>query len=1434
MVLGLAFVLHTISTICAAVLLLSLGIRPWKLRSSPLRGARSWRGSFKSAPGILLLAILTSYWNDFLRLDIQYKPDLWVSLLVSGLTILGLSLRLFHDEQYSHKSSHHVVLYLCVSILCDAIYLTLPVRAATCTNTSYPVLLRCCIHLVFLILECSAKISANSSVGKRQSPEELHGVLGRVLFTWINSILLQGYRNTLVDQDLPPLSQDMKPEVTRKAILHAWTQRAKPETDRTLPLVLMTCFKTQFFAAIIPRLLLIAFRYSQPILIKQSIRYVASYLPGSGVGNGYWLILAAVTIYLGRALSTSIYQRSINKLKLMTRSALIGLIHDKTMKSPSIAYDNGQAITLMNTDAESLDGLAEMAHETWAQVVEVLIGIILLANDVGWIWPLPLCLIYLCSHMSRYVAKHLQPRQEAWNHATQNRMAATSSVISSMKAVKMLGFQDKLTRRIQELRKEELSVASKQRWIVVYNIASANALGIFSPAITLIFFALLSAARGRDLDAETAFSTITLLGLITHPANMVMTIVPRAVGAFTGLKRIQAFLLQPSLHDSRGTLLSSARNKMPRDPVSGRLTKARPAIQIRQLNIGYKQPILEDVNIEIATGSFNIISGSTGSGKSTLMRAILGEVVPARGSISLSTRRIAYCSQRPWLPNGTIRETISGVTKDFDEVWYHEVTNLCCLRYDFDSLPYGDQTQIGSRGLNLSGGQRQRVALARALFERCDILLLDDTFSGLDGETEQSVFENLFGTTGLTRRLKTTVVLVSNSSQYFQLADNIVVLGERRVIDQGSWQDIKAKASSIAKFSSSSIVKENAVLSANFDKLSAQVRAKDEIEVDLRRHTGDPALYGYYFSFIGFTNLGILITTTAIYDFFITVPPYWLRLWIEVGGRDSAFYIWGLLFLSFMSWSSTSTMAWCLLIRLAPQSGSRLHRRLLRIVTSAPLSYFSQTENGSILNRFSQDIQIIDKQLPSALSTVIVQILKLLMQIIILCMAEKWLAGYLPVCVIVVYIVQKVYLRTSRQLRFLELQSQAGVFSSFLESIEGLETIRSLGWSEFVVQDNIFRVDRFQRAGYLLLCLQQWLNIVLDLLAAAVTISVVAIAVALRGRVSGAQVGIALNLMLVVNTTLLKFVLGWTELETSISSIARLKSLEISIPSEGREAKSLEPLEKWPFKGHVEFKDITASYLSSSTALRNVSLSIPAGQKLIVCGRTGSGKSTLLLTLLRLLDLKSGKIEVDGIDIKGVDIDVLRRRCFISASQDPLLLSNETLRFNVDPDISVSDETVIDILIKAGLWRHFVTRKMHPGEKTVPATHIPALDEHHILDRKLSLFQELSVGQCQLFALCRTLVKAASLRRSGLKPVILLDEVTSSLDSVTESTMYRIIDNEFTQKGHTVIIVAHRLGALQENTVIGRDAVVLMEDGKLLEVIQDLRPETFQRIGKME
>lgn len=226
-------------------------------------------------------------------------------------------------------------------------------------------------------------------------------------------------------------------------------------------------------------------------------------------------------------------------------------------------------------------------------------------------------------------------------------------------------------------------------------------------------------------------------------------------------------------------------------------------------------------------------------------------------------------------------------------------------------------------------------------------------------------------------------------------------------------------------------------------------------------------------------------------------------------------------------------------------------------------------------------------------------------------------------------------------------------------------------------------------------------------------------------------------------------------------------------------------------------------------------MTIHAGEKVTICGRTGSGKSSLLLSLLKMVDLQSGDIELDGVNIASIPPNFLRQRCFVTISQDTLLLNNETLRFNLNPDEHlINDHTVINILRRLNLWRHFIPstttqpsfRDQGDNNKRPTTTTATASS---ILNRELSTFPSLSAGQAQLFALCRGILKAEALRSDGgARPVVLLDEITAVLDASAEAAVQEVVETEFVGKGHTVIVVSHRVG-------IGGARVVRMRDGKL-------------------
>ncbi|KAF4922595.1 ABC transporter atnG [Colletotrichum viniferum] len=1402
---------QAISAAASAVFLLLSPFWLWKLRQESIKVVPGHRGYVTLVIAVLLALVQIFFGGTRASLVSEFGIGQFAAI-ASFLACILLCPLLFLEHSRSVRPSNLGIIYLLVSLACDATEFWLAYEGGKLYNDDalYMSTANLALKLVLIFAGSRGKASILRNTGEQSSPEELCGVLSRTFFWWINPILARGNKFVLSIDSLPSLHTELSSEVLRRRALRCWDQRAKPETKITLPRVLVSSLWSHFLAPIIPRLSLIIFRYAQPVLISTVIRYLNSSSVESSQ-TGYQLIVMASIVYIGLAVSSALYFNRLNRLQVMIRGALVGLINNKSLTQQSVGYDDAKAITLMSTDAENVGQSARQFHETWAQIIEVFIGTVMLARQVGWACVVPFVMIFFCSRMSKYLAQNLQSKQKDWNEATQKRLALTTSMLSSTKGLKMLGVTNYAAELVQHLRKQELEMASRVRWMMVAYNASANALGLFAPIVTLMVFVIVASInkKGQYLDTETAFTTTALLGLVTHPTNMIMTIIPQAVGSLAGFQRIQDYLLQPPRSDSRVLLRES----------DDGTTEAAPAIVIQRVVIqpnASKPPILSNVDVEVARGSLVMCSGPVGCGKSALAKALIGEIPISSGTISLSSKRIGYCAQSPWLPGGTFKEAICGFLPE-DQSWYEEVIQLCCLKEDLEALSTGDQTMIGSRGLNLSGGQRQRVALARALYARCNIMLLDDSFSALDGKTERQIVDNLIGSEGYFKKAGVTAFIITNSTSYFKLADQLLILGNGSVAYKGTWDDLAQKPGEILKFNDDESHDQNSVQEVKMDKTVLKQKLKVEEGIsDLSRAAGNFSLYGYYITAVKLRNFLLLLLCTAGNAFFATFPQYWLQKWTSAPNSETWFYAGGYVLCSFLAWCSTNGSMSSTWLLIAPHSGMELHRRLLGTVIDAPLSFFSNTDIGVTLNRFSQDIQLVDRQLPPAILSL--TIFKLIVQTALLFSAQKMMTLAFPLVVVAIYIVQRVYLRTSRQLRLLDLESQSAVYSSFLESLDGLATIRAFGWEKQVENANIRSLDKSQQPAYILFCLQRWLCIVLDLIVAAIATSLIAFAVLMNGTTTAGQIGMALNLVLVVNSTLLSFVSAFTNLEVSLGAISRLKNLEEQTPKEDKPGEDYVPELSWPSAGVVEINDVTVAYNSEAVALQNVNVKVSGGQQLIICGRTGSGKSTLLLALLRLLDVSSGSIKLDGVDLSLVPRSLIREDCFITVCQDPFILDQTSLRFNLNPISMVgwrglADFLVIDVLQRTGLWSHFKS-----GESEITPS-----EAKDILDTSMSSLPQMSTGQTQLFALSRAILQKAvdcteasamGGRHPG-KKILLLDEATASLDPETEAAMGRIIHEEFTAQGHTVIAISHRLGGLAENMREGQDAVALLSNGRI-------------------
>ncbi|KAJ5721180.1 ATP-binding cassette transporter [Penicillium malachiteum] len=1234
--------------------------------------------------------------------------------------------------------------------------------------------------------------SLDQNTRESLTTEEGAGLLSQVFFFWVLPMLKQGYLNTLTLHSLPEIHSKLRPETLRQKLLGAWTARSKPVTKWKLPLLLLHSLKIAFLSPILPRLSLIVFRYLQPIFISLAINFVRN----SSSGDGFYLVLYATVIYMGLAVSAAIYQHRVNQLQIMIRAGMISLIHDHSLKVPIRSSDGSEALTLVGIDIESIESSGEIFHETWAQLFEVIIGTFILTARVGWLAFLPLIIIFGCSRMSVYVARNLEGKQKDWNLATQKRIAVITSTLSGIKSLKMLGMEDAIQTQISYLRKQELHTSKGMRWILVAYNASANALGIFAPVATLIIYATL--LHGEEpIQAGEVFSSLALLAMVTHPANMVMTLAPRAVAVMANFARVQSYLTKPPIEDSRQCTAEhhihqfASVNNVTIKSASGTLA------------------ILQNVSLDMGKDELLLCVGAVGSGKTTLAMALLGEATPSSGIIQVSSKQIAYCAQEPWLPTASICDIISGEAVDLNSEWYNTVIDACGLFPDFKKLPDGDKTMIENNGINLSGGQKQRIALARAIYSRYKFLVLDDPFSALDKNVRDHVINGLFGSGELLKRMGATLFLTSNSTTLYRFAEKVVSLKDSMAYTQVSFGEEDPKAFSTTPLSIETSSGSDRITISNGSNRSSQTHRSNDAAKGIPQRPDDTAVYGFYLNSVGHLNALLMTFCTATYSFTLTFSHYILKWAIEAPPEDLRLYMCFYAAISGIAWIATNGTMWSTQIKIAIRSGEMLHAQLLDRILRTPLAYFTETQVGVTLNRFSQDISLIEKQLPPAFANLNTQIFKLLAQVLLILSVQPLMTATVPICFIFVYLIQRIYLRTSKQLRFLDLESKSLIYTTLLDTVNGASTIRAFGWQKKFQQKLDQALHISQKPSYLLLCLQCWLRVVLDFLIALIAITLIAIAIGSRDTTTGADIGLALNLIIVANTTLLKLVQSWASLDTSLGAVSRLKSVQDSLSIEDEDRETLDPGPQWPLSGNTLIENISVSYSSSSTdlALRNISLRITAGQKVMIMGRTGSGKSTLMLSLLKLLNPREGRIEIDGLDIAGISSRAMRRRGIIAVPQDGFNIPTATLRLNLDPYHTSSQETIIRALKRTQLWERLSSVSLHEIHE--------GPDENweitRILDMPMSSFLPLSTGQLQLFALSRMLLRVWS--EVQTKPIVILDEASSSLDPATESILHGILVEDLSS--HTVVMIAHKVDGIVSAMRPGHDKVVTILDGQL-------------------
>ncbi|KAE8153728.1 P-loop containing nucleoside triphosphate hydrolase protein [Aspergillus avenaceus] len=1198
-------------------------------------------------------------------------------------------------------------------------------------------------------------------VGKPSS-EERRGIVERSLLTWIVPVFAHGYRHTFTSATMPLVD----PRLTTCRL----KETAITDLDKSLVYGLVELHWRDLLAPVLPRACYLGLTLAQAFLVERATALVSNSEATQRAKNA--VVGAYVLVYLGLAVTYSLYRQNAVRAAVAMRASLTDFVFQRLSHLDSAVELAGSATTLVSADIERIQfGMREI-HEVWANLIATVIALYLIERSIGVAMVTALGISIVCMAGVLLVSVAGSQAQKQWFEATEARVAQVVKILAEFKSIKMMGYTAGLLRSLTAARLHEVRRSQKFRAFVIVVATLAQAATALVPALGVATYVLLhNSGDGQVMSASLAFGTLTLFTILTSSIGQLFDSVFGTVTAFGCISRVQDTCTKHYRVDPRQT---SNPGETPHTSVAMNHARAK-----------YDESghdVIQNANFDIKPGMIVRVVGPIASGKSTLLKMILGEVRYCAGEVTVSDKIIGYCDQNPWLNNVSIRDNITGPAP-FDPERYAEAIRICALETDLETMPGGDACLCFGNGTTLSGGQKARIGLARAIYARPRILVLDDCLSGLDANTEHLVLENLVGVRGFLKEHSITTFLVSSSRKPLPRSIATLTLEpDGPVLTEGRSSHQQHVPSALIHDSKTA---QGAHGGEFGDEKETDTRLSIEENGDALegyQQSGELALYVVFVKVAGAFGLMIFVFLLAIFIVGITYPQIYLDTWVTRAPAEQhrSIYILTGIYLGLSGVALCAFSAACVLFTLgiAPRISITFHSLLAKALLSAPLSLLATTDRGSITNRFAQDLAIIDQEVPLAFIGTVLVFLQLLAGCVTLIIGSHYAGIAIPFLLGVVYCIQSAYLPTSSQLRLLDLEAKAPIVSLFVRSVEGLATIRAFGWLNHTQIQSRRYVIASQVPFYLLATAQNMLSLVLDLVTAALAIIVISISAVSHDN----GLGLALYSIVGLGTSTKLLISQWTELETSLGAMRRINNFAENTPSEVSSYRSTAPPHGWPSKGTVDFRDVSLAYSETMPpVISKLNLKIEAGWKVGICGRTGSGKSTLVSSILGLVHIRQGSIMIDDQNMSVLEPEALRSSITV-VPQNAVLLpvdvrTNLTLGA-VDPP---SDERIIALLEEYGLYERFRKRE--------------GLDTLMVDDL-------LSQGERQIFCIVR-----AILHKSHL---VLLDEPTSRADSSTQEIIDSAVLKGF--DGSTVLYVAHRLEILTQF-----DRVLVMDKGRIAE-----------------
>ncbi|KAK9710865.1 Transporter of the ATP-binding cassette (ABC) [Basidiobolus ranarum] len=755
------------------------------------------------------------------------------------------------------------------------------------------------------ISEHIKRASKPPTKGLTPSPEETASILSLTTFSWMNDLIYKGYRKSIQFEDIYDLQREEKSGYMCKK----FNEERLKFPNRGLAYRLIYFFRKQLWVQLAYSNFIILFTFTGPYFLKKILDYL-EHPESHSREMAYLYVFGLLFGYVMLSIVTSQASWIGYKIENSLKAIIIGEVYSKSLRRQDISTtaeesaeeedvaDLGKITNLMAIDADKIAEICAFLDSLYTLPMQIIFTVVFLYQVLGWSAIGGTLAIGLSLPLNYYLVSKWAEIQDNLMSATDKRIAVINEVLQGIRIIKFFAWEQRFKSRIDESRAKELAVLKKRLQCWMYS----GTLWFTTPAlVTVVAFYTYTNIANQHLTASVAFTSLALFKALQGPLDILPDIVSSIMQAKVSVDRVEKFLNEP---ESKKYEIQSS-NAKSMDPTIG--FKNATISWLESSNIKESSFSLKNISVVFPVGQLSIIAGPTGSGKSSMLMGLLGEMDLLEGSIYTPKRTnrrnsigsyhtgIAYVAQQAWLQNDTIKNNIL-FGQPLEEARYNEVIEACALTRDLEILEAGDETEIGEKGIALSGGQKQRISLARAVYSKARHVLMDDCLSAVDAHTAKHLFQKCI--MGKLMQGRTCILVTHAVSLCMKDTSLIVLLNQGAISAQGKPEDLLKRGlleqellleNEIVKFKGQeevekvksikpikAIVEDDEELPTTGKLVSEETRAIGSVKL---------SIYGFYLRECGGLYYWIfLLSILGLCQMLSVTQDYWIRVWVGAYG----------------------------------------------------------------------------------------------------------------------------------------------------------------------------------------------------------------------------------------------------------------------------------------------------------------------------------------------------------------------------------------------------------------------------------------------------------------------------------------------------------------------------------------------------------------------